>query len=714
MNTSANGVPSVHAQTYSSFWLNPALGLLLFILVFAVFSPAIQYDFVWYDDNDFTFDNPYTSNGFSKEAWHWAWTARPAGVGYLAPVLWLSYMLDATIYGGTAAWGYHLTNILFHSLVAMLFFFLLARWTATKWPAFAAALFWAIHPLRVESVVWIAERKDVLNGLFLLLFLFAYEKFCRAHDDTPKRKLSVFGWMGFALFWLIMSMLNKPILFALPFILVFFDIWPLKRLSWKDSWRTWVSRIMEKWPVFLCVFIFAWTSLASNVNVGILDTSTMPPFWKRLLLVPANYQDYLIKLFKPWPLSVFTNTFPEFHVFSFVTSVILLLGITILAWIYRQERPNLLIGWMWFLGLLAPTIGFIWFGVADGRGDRYSYLPFLGLTFLLWPLFSCICSRKRFRYWLPMCLLAFFDFLTMCYMPIWKNPETFYVYHQKVSSKNAAVYENLIIWLGLQNRWDETDAVYEAATKFNAGILDSRMAVKRLTGFIWRDDMDAAINYFVEISSSQNEIFMESELAAYWMATKEFERAIDLYKNAYVAKISLTAREKMEWVRALWKTGKEEEFYSTLNTLKTDQSASAFYFQNVHHYVDLLVLYLHAFRDTPNKYLATVLADFAENNGPQPHIANNIAWLIAMNTHASPASLDVALTLAQQAVALLDNNPHVLATLAVVYARMGDFEKAIETTEQAIQSAKEQRDYLLISKLSSRLVLFRKGEPYTE
>ncbi|HEX4085213.1 MAG TPA: tetratricopeptide repeat protein [Chthoniobacteraceae bacterium] len=335
---------------------------LLAALVFAVFGRTAGFDFVNYDDNVYIYQNPEVLKGFTPDSVGWAFTHVVSSNWH--PLTMLSLMLDHQIYG---LWpgGYHLTNVALHAATAVLLFLLLAELTGAMLPsAFVAAVF-AIHPLRAESVAWIAERKDVLSGLFFVLTLWAYVRYVRRRSIP--RYLMV-------LLWFALGLMSKPMLVTTPFLLVLLDYWPLGRL---DGWRRIPRLALEKLPLLgLTVLSCAATVMAQR---DAIVPGNYLPFPFRIANAAMAYAIYLQKLFWPAGLAE-AYPFPRggWSVMEVGGALLLLLAVTVAAVLLRKRYPYLMVGWFWYLGMMLPVIGLLQVGQA-AYADRYTYLPEIGI-----------------------------------------------------------------------------------------------------------------------------------------------------------------------------------------------------------------------------------------------------------------------------------------------------------------------------------------------
>ena len=343
---------------------------LLLLAVIAVFGQTASHDFVNFDDNDYVYENRHVRGGLTGEGTAWAITAYHAGNWH--PLTWLSHMLDCQLYGLKPG-GHHLTNVLLHAAAAVLLFLALRRMTGALWPSAWVAAVFAIHPLRVESVAWVAERKDVLSGLFFMLTLWFYARYAERPASWGRYLLVV---ASFAL-----GLTAKPMLVTLPFVLLLLDYWPLGRLRSHLRLRTGSSpppldRREDPLVGSGCGFV------PGNARRPAQDHAVAWsnwPFPGRVANAAVAYVAYLGKMFYPAGLAVLyplpKGPPPAWEV---VAAVAVLLAISTAVFVARRKCPYLLFGWLWYLGTLVPVIGLVQVG-NQAMADRYTYLTQIGL-----------------------------------------------------------------------------------------------------------------------------------------------------------------------------------------------------------------------------------------------------------------------------------------------------------------------------------------------
>jgi len=403
----------------------------ILVLVCAVFGRTVYHDFVNYDDTAYVYENPVVAKGLTLEGVGWAFTHVHADNWH--PLTTLSHMLDCQLFGLNPA-GHHLHNVLLHALASVLLFLMLRELTGATWrSAFVAALF-AIHPLRVESVAWVAERKDVLSGVFFMLTLRAYVRFVR-HPASRKSYALV-------LLWFALGLMSKPMLVTVPFVLLLLDYWPLKRLRQLSHLP---GLLLEKLPLFLLTLV----SCAATI---IAQRGVMQPLEQLdLLQQSANalvaYVAYLGMWVRPVDLAVL---YPILNVgwvsWPLILSILLVSGFSAAAWILRWRQPFLLVGWLWYLGMLVPVIGMVQVGF-QAYADRYTYLPQIGLGLAVTWLVAEVAPQWRHRTaalsGLAAVVLGILSVAAAQQLSHWKNSHTLWTHALECTRDNAIAHNNL-------------------------------------------------------------------------------------------------------------------------------------------------------------------------------------------------------------------------------------------------------------------------------
>ena len=460
----------------------------LSLLVLAVYWQTTGFAFINLDDNLYVYDNPVVSSGINRQSIEWSLTAFHAANWH--PLTWLSLALDVELFGPGPG-GHHAVNVLLHLLNSILAFVVFRRLTGAFWrPAILAALF-AAHPAHVESVAWVAERKDVLSTLFWLLTMWAYaayvkkEKEKRRKGEKEKRRKgekenerreeaerSASSPVSFSPFLLFSSsfllvlllftlgLLAKPMLVTLPFVLLLCDFWPLGRLKRLGDLPALVA---EKIPLFALSAASSYITILAQRSVGAVESLEYLPVATRVVNSLVSYAKYVAMLFYPRDLAVwypYENVFPLWHL---AAAVVLLAGVSALALRERRRRPYLLWGWLFYLGTLVPVIGLVQVG-SQSMADRYTYVPYFGLfVMLVWGAHDLLHDKKRIFF--AAFAVATLACAALAYRQttFWRNSETLYRRALAVTEGNHLAGHNLCHALLLADRLDEAETYCRAA-----------------------------------------------------------------------------------------------------------------------------------------------------------------------------------------------------------------------------------------------------------
>ena len=341
----------------------------LIALVFSIYAQTLWHGFLNYDDNEYVTDNALVIQGLSFEGVGQAFTT-VCDANWI-PLTMLTHMADCQFYG-TWAGGHHLTCLMLHALGVVLLFLLLRSMTGALWKSALVAALWAVHPLRVESVAWIAELKDVLSGDFFFMTLIVYVSYTRRR--TLPRYLAVM--LLFAL-----GLMSKPMLVTLPFVLLLLDYWPLHRMERLKPQTSLLPLLLEKIPLLVLAFLSVITTLWAQK--GAIEAMNPMPLSLRLGNAVMAYGTYLFQMVWPVNLAIYYPVgVGELSHWKIVSVLILLVAISLLVIAARKRLPYLLVGWFWYLGMLLPVIGILKVG-SQAYADRYTYLPTIGILIAL-------------------------------------------------------------------------------------------------------------------------------------------------------------------------------------------------------------------------------------------------------------------------------------------------------------------------------------------
>ena len=425
------------------------------MLTWVVFGQTLRYDFVNYDDPRYVYQNTKITSGISIASIAWAFTHIHSENWH--PLTTITHMLDCQLYGLKPSW-HHFTNVLLHALAAVLLFVALQRMTGALWrSAFVAAVF-AVHPLHVESVAWIAERKDVLSAVFFMLTLLAYFHYTRAPSIGRYLTMALVVALG---------LMSKPMLVTLPLVLLLLDYWPLRRIQAQraGSERHLLQLIAEKIPL---IALSAGSSIVTFLaQRGAIGWTEQLPVSARISNAIVTYVVYIRQMLWPAKLAVFyphpENRLPTWEI---SLALVVLVGITVAAFVLRKKAPYLITGWLWYLGMLVPVIGLVQVGW-QGHADRYTYLPQVGLYIAVtWAVADLTVSWRFQRIALGAAaalLVGVLSWRAWLQTSYWRDSETLFTHALAVTSNNDVALNNLGIIFLDKGQLDEAISKLQAA-----------------------------------------------------------------------------------------------------------------------------------------------------------------------------------------------------------------------------------------------------------
>ena len=428
------------------------ISLTLLAVTFALYSGVRRLNFVNYDDFEYVVNNPHLRDGFSARGIVWAFTSADSSNWF--PLTWLSYIFDYRIFGLESA-GYHLGNLLLHALTSIALFLFLLRATGERWPSAFVAFLFALHPLHVESVAWVAERKDVLCALFWFLTLWAWVRY----TERPARQKYLLALLFFAL-----GLMSKPMIVTLPFLLLLLDVWPLRRKYSRQLLR-------EKLPFFALSAVSTVITYFAQRNGGAVQSLTRFPLGLRIENALVTGIVYIAGMFWPSRLAVIYPYPKQLPLWQAVAAALALACISALVLRRFRTRPYLAVGWFRYLGTLVPVIGLVQVGV-QSRADRYMYVPMVGLAIMLaWSGAEAVRRWPQARLWIVVpaaaASIALFP-VTWLQIRYWKDGETLFRHAMAVTSGNDDACLSLATVLAaLPGRTPDAISVLEAGVRTN-------------------------------------------------------------------------------------------------------------------------------------------------------------------------------------------------------------------------------------------------------
>jgi tetratricopeptide (TPR) repeat protein len=413
------------------------IGIGLVVAVLAAYWQVQYHDFIIFDDHQYVVKNLNIQKGLTLESISWAFTTTYAS--YWHPLTWLSHMLDYQLYGLNPK-GHHFNNLLLHMASTLLLFIVLKRMTGTLWRSALVAALFGLHPLRVESVAWVSERKDVLSALFWMLTLLAYDGYVKA--SSPKRYLIV-------LLLLAMGLMAKPMLVTLPFAMIFLDKWPYGRIDFSKGRNRWshLRPLLEKVPFIALGAVSALITFLSAREIGAVPSLDALPLTLRLLNAVAAYATYVGKMFWPVNLSFFhPHPLDSLSLWKMAGALSVLALISLLALLNLRRYPYLLTGWLWYIVTLVPVIGLIQVG-GQAIADRFTYLPHIGLYLMVvWGAHDIFKKQSR-SMWIPGMLSANILLILLVFTwhqtQTWQNSKTLFRHALRVTKNNYMAHFHL-------------------------------------------------------------------------------------------------------------------------------------------------------------------------------------------------------------------------------------------------------------------------------
>ena len=633
---------------------------LLALVTLLVYLPVRHHAFVVCDDPDYVTQNPIVQAGLTWSGFQWAFSTLDASNWHL--LTWLSHMLDCQMFGLNAG-GHHLVSVLFHAANAVLLLLLMLRMTgAFRQSAFIAALF-AWHPLHVESVAWVAERKDLLSTFFGLLTLLAYVRYAhgatggmwqvtRTNSIKPVVTRHASRYYSLALFFLGLGLMAKPMLVTLPFVFLLLDYWPLGRMTGDvgqvtsdkksvgklSTFNSQLSTLLlEKWPFFAlaaasCVVTFV--AQKRGESVAPLEAY---PLSARIANAAVAYVKYLVNSVYPVNLAVIYPLPKEIPWVQVAGAMIVLAMISWLVWRARRQRPYWVTGWLWYLGMLVPVVGLVQVGL-QAMADRYTYLPligvFIGVVFGFGDLTKKLRLNPTVMISVAGIVLAGCLFATARQLQYWRDSETLFERALAVTKNNPVAQNNLGSALLQKGNVDEAISYYQKALQINPAYAEAHNNFG--VALFKKGNVDEAISHF--------------------------QKALQI------------------------KPDDAEACYNLGNALLQKNNVD----EAIAHYQKAL----------------QIKPDYA---GAQ----NNLAWVLATCPQASLRNGNKAMELAQRANQLTGNgNPAVLHTLAAAYAEARRFPEAVATAQRALQLAGTQSNTALADAIRSQLKLYQAGLPF--
>ena len=611
--------------------------LLLAGITLGLYWPVRHFEATNFDDLDTLTNCTPLKDGLTWSSLHWAGTG--VVVANWAPVTNLSFLLVSQFFG-TAPGPHHLANAIIHAANAALLFLLLRRLTGATWRSVAVAAIFAWHPLRVESVAWISERKDVLCAFFFLLSLLAYVGYAKKRSDSQRVPWLTLDF-NVSLLMFALALLSKPMAVTLPFVLLLLDFWPLQRMAGAIGEKRWTLRgvmapCLEKWPFFVLTILFCLSTYYVQQHSTAVMAASVLDLKGRCANAAAGYVAYIAKLFWPTKLAAIYLLPIHFDPTEALLKGGLLLAVSLGCIGQINRRPWLAMGWFWYVGMAVPVIGIVQVG-EQAMADRYTYLPLIGpVIIIVWAaaeVFSKWQNGKVILSVLAVVVFSALAALTERQLQFWHDSVALFGHTVEVTPPNPPALFNL------------ADG-YQQAGETNLAINTYRVILKIVPGDLYSSHVLADL------------LAKQGHLAA---AETVFNRSLERKPDDAQAHLGLANIYAAE--------GRVNDYISELNGV---------------------------IRLNPDDVVTL----------------NNLAWVLASDSHAENRDGARAITLAEHACELTKYEHTVfIGTLAAAYAEAGRFDEAVATAEKACEVAKRNGDTALLQSNEQLLERYRQHKP---
>jgi tetratricopeptide (TPR) repeat protein len=750
-------------------WRVATVCLALAAITFAVFGQTAGFGFINHDDDVYVYENPAVAKGLTLRGFGWALTDDKTD--HWHPLTWLTHMADCQVYGLWAG-GHHLTNVALQALAAALLFLALREMTGSLWrSAFVAAVF-AIHPLRAESVAWIAERKDVLSGVFFMLTLWAYGRY--AHQPSRGRYAAVALWYA-------LGLLCKNTLVTLPFVLLLLDRWPLHRMTpvGAGGGKAGATRLFgvfgglvkEKIPLFALSVGSCVVTVSGQRNFQPLVASDQISFLERLGNAVLSYGVYLRQMVFPTGLAnpcIYPRGGQPFWMVALAFVLLAAISISVVA--YRKRRPYLLVGWLWYLGILVPVIGIVQISY-HAHADRYTYLPGIGLVLAgTWAVGDWSLGWKQRRAVLGGVMAAVIGILIVCAWKqtgYWKSGETWWTHTLDCTTGNYIAQNNLGVVLLQKGKVNEATSRYQKALEIkpdfaeahnNLGVVLFKEGRRDEAITQFREALQIDPHYAPACNNAGNALLKQGNvddaipyLRKALRFQPDFVEAHNNLGNALLQK-GRVDEAITQFQKAAQITPENMEAHCSLGTAllqkgRLDEAITQFQeaLQIDPHYApaynnagnallkmgrvdDAIACFQKALQINPGcadahvnignalvqtGKMAEAISHYQKALQIKPADSatqNNLAWILATCPDASLRNGARAVELAQKANALAGGeNPMILHTLAASFAETGRFGDAMQSAQKAMKLARAAGQQALAERLNVELKQYQAG-----
>jgi tetratricopeptide (TPR) repeat protein len=630
------------------------------LLVALAYCSAGRNNFINFDDSDYVTENEYVRDGLTLHNIYVVF-AQPHAANW-HPLTWISHMVDCQVFKMQPA-GHHLISVAIHAANSVLLFLVLLRMTRAAWPSAAVAALFAVHPLHVESVAWVAERKDVLSTLFGLAALWAWTSYVA--------RPGVLRYLAVAVCYAA-SLMSKPMLVTLPFLLLLLDWWPFNRLKdWHFHRRPTSILLLEKMPLALMSLASCLKTLDAQAKGHAVVPLGRLSIAARLDTIAEAYCGYLKMLFVPTRLA---PIYPLPRAPNYTAAIVcmnLLAVVTILLLLASPRRKYLAVGWLWYLGTLVPVIGLVHVG-QQSMADRYTYFPAVGIFILV--LWTTADAIARWR-WLqpPLAALAAAAVAGCCVLcnfqvRLWASTKTLFEHTVAVTKDNPVALTNLGLVAINEDRLADAQRYLDEALRLDPSEIDA-----------W------------------------GNVANLYRKQKKYDDALNAYRT--IDRLCPGNPKCLNLMASIFELqGKHAEAETCLRKALVAEPASILY-------LGTLAQILQT--DGKNAEALKTYLEIVDRLPNESHARNNAAWILATCSDARIRNGAKAIELLLPAAQGSDRDSNLLDTLAAAYAESGQFDRAVETVQQAIRNAHDESVPAgAIADMNKRLDLYKNGHPY--
>ncbi|MDL1966946.1 MAG: tetratricopeptide repeat protein [Deltaproteobacteria bacterium] len=682
---------------------NVLICLFLVIATLAAYWQVRNHNFLSFDDHAYVLHNQHVNKGLSLESISWAFSF--TDIAYWHPLSWLSHMLDCQLYGLNPSM-HHITGLIIHIINCLLLFLLFKGMTGAVWKsAFIAALF-ALHPINVESVAWVAERKNVLSTLFWMLTLLTYYYYSLQPG---------FYRYFLTLFCFFLGLIAKPMLVTLPFVLLLFDYWPLERLRYSSTIKagrykkaSLLHLILEKIPFFLLAGASIYISSLSVQHHAIVVSTESVSMKLRVANALVSYVKYIGKMIWPKDLAVF-YPFPDtLPVWQISGAALFLICVSVLVFRALKSKPYLAVGWFWYIGTLVPAIGLIQAGLWPSIADRFAYVPLIGLFIVIaWGIPDLVAQWRCKKIALAataILVLLIFTAASRSQNRYWANNIALFKHSLDVTNDNEVAHQKLGEALAAHDKTDEAVMHYYEALRIKpdlvAAHLNLGLALRK------KGKINEAVEHFsMALLAKSDCAEAYYELGVTLEKQGNFDAAVRNYSEALRIKPEFArGHNNLGIVLARQKKDKEAIFH-LCEAIRIDPDyADA--------YGNLGIIYAN------QKNIGKAILHYKKALHFNPNMTQalyNLSWILASCEDEKFRNGEEAVKLAGKLCKITRyNQPSALNIFAAAYAETGKFDKAVTTAKKALDLALKQGPNELVLELKKRLRLYQEKRSYRQ